>query len=284
MVTGHYLRLKWSALTPGLSAAFLHFFSQQSLRELHLQLIVDIPSVAFLRPAPFISFHDVSIDAGDASQHPHPGTMQNLVLHTGSRNVVAFLACPQHQSHITGLRRLSIDPKHGKTKVLILAAANTLQHIHFNCNGSELPSTIPLPALPALPALQFIEVLIGFPTQRITRVLDTITSILTSGASLALAEIVLTFRSSYDKSQFPHAPDTDSMASLDAALAVHPATPLLRWRVNFALKNGAEHFATFSDGVRREMPHAETSGKLVVEKYRGCTQNKFSDEWPFRRT
>ncbi|KAJ7113067.1 hypothetical protein C8R44DRAFT_797140 [Mycena epipterygia] len=278
MVTGHYRRLRWSALTPGLSAAFLHFFSQQSLRELHLQLISGIPSAAFRRPAPFISFQDVSIDAEDASQNA--GTIENLVLNTESRDVYAFLACPQHQSHIAGLRRLSIDPNHDETMVLIVAAANTLQHIHFSCNDSEVRSTIPLPVLPAL---QFIEVLIGFSAQRITGVLDTITSILTSGASFALAEIVLTFRSSRGDSQLPRAPDTESMAALDAALTVHPAAPLIRWRVNFALKNGAEHFATFSDSVRRQMLHAETSGQLVIEEYRGCTQNEFGDEWPFRR-
>ncbi|KAJ7113066.1 hypothetical protein C8R44DRAFT_741404 [Mycena epipterygia] len=274
MVTGHYLRLRWSALTPGLSAAFLRFFSQQSLRELHLQLIVGIPSAVFLRPAPSISFQDVSIDAGDTSHHA--GAMQNLVLHAGSRNVVAFLACPQHRSHIAGLRRLSIDPNHDETMVLIVAAANTLQHIHFNCSNSRLGSTIPLPALPAL---QFIEVLTRFPAQRNTGVLDTITSILTSGTSLALSEIVLTICPLLEDSQFPRSPDTDSIAAFDIALAVHPAAPLIRWRVNF--KNSAEHFAAFSDRMRREMPHAETSGKLMVEEY---PKKELSGEWPFRRT
>ncbi|KAF8154339.1 hypothetical protein K438DRAFT_1777971 [Mycena galopus ATCC 62051] len=132
--------------------------------------------------------------------------------------------------------------------ILVVPAAQTLERIHFVFTDgplqtssrastadpldrvSYLQSSIPLPPLPVLRTLEFH--MREYWLHSLPFILDTISSVLASNASLVLTEIVMTFPSW--KCRLP--PETDSMATLDEALVAHRAAPLMRWRTRSAQK------------------------------------------------
>ncbi|KAJ7468241.1 hypothetical protein B0H11DRAFT_45646 [Mycena galericulata] len=289
---GHYNRIVWNELTSEMCAAFTDFFARQPLRELHMYRISGIPPAVFLGslekrgadmlsgPYPGSSPEKVSGEDVSTSLPLYLPSMRDLILDIATEDIYTLLVLPEFISHVAALRRVSIDPQYGHTKILIQAAADTLEHIHFSCMHYEAIMEASI-VLPHLPALRFLEAYIGFPTHHVTFLLDTISSILTSNTSPRLAEIVLTFRFVNWEFQLPSVPDPQAMAKLDTVLVEHPAEPIIRWRMNFTLDYAAAHLAAFTDIVRDGMPKTRDLGKLSIEEYRDA--DEYTDQWPLRR-
>ncbi|KAJ7453751.1 hypothetical protein FB451DRAFT_1408633 [Mycena latifolia] len=98
--------------------------------------------------------------------------------------------------------------------------------------------------------------------------LNTLTGILTPTGSPLLAEITVTFYPIRNH-QRPYLLDADLMDTLGITLAAHPSAPRLRWRLDFHgdEDDGAQHFATFAEAVRRGMPKMQAEGRLALEMY-----------------
>ncbi|KAJ7720401.1 hypothetical protein B0H16DRAFT_1604592 [Mycena metata] len=265
MVDGYYRRLEWtSLLTFGLSAVLAEFLGRESLRTLHLRRVRGFPAAIFRCTAPRLSLEDVEIaESVQERVVPSGRTIVDLALGRGTDDLYPLLASPQFHSQTASLRRLSISP-HDKSVALISSVAASLQELQFHHKGTEPRSIL---ALPPLPALKSIEFLIGFPGRRTTPVLDTITSILTSGTSPNLENITLSF-SWYGLTHSP-SPDANSLAALDAALSSHPNAPAIHWRMNFRLMdfNSAQQLSELAERVRTEMCNAKKMERLVVEEY-----------------
>ncbi|KAJ7606971.1 hypothetical protein DFH06DRAFT_1486688 [Mycena polygramma] len=268
-----------------MAAAFLDFVARQPLRELHVGKLLDFPVADFLRAAPFLSFGMVT----PALEMAHPpvdtsAIIRDLVLHPGCDAVVAFFSTPLVRPYLAALRRLSVAPDKSHPNPLVLLAARCLEHVHFNCINS-LESRM---QLPPLPSLRFLEFRVSFPKHDyhfvLNPIMDTITSILTSNTSPALAEITLHFPSWKDRLKLPLL----SMAAMDEALAAHPAAHL-RWRTNFNVDErerrqtrfpGGDYLVsryTLQNSVRQALPLAHARRRLVVEEYR-----ETPDEWSMR--
>ncbi|KAJ6567885.1 hypothetical protein DFH09DRAFT_1278069 [Mycena vulgaris] len=55
------------------------------------------------------------------------------------------------------------------------------------------------------------------------------------------------------------------MNALDTALALRPAGPRIRWRVNFVRNDSGEHLTDFAAGVQREMQQAHEARRLAFD-------------------
>ncbi|KAJ7821724.1 hypothetical protein B0H13DRAFT_1920545 [Mycena leptocephala] len=260
--------LHWKNIIPG---PLVDFLSSQQLFKLHLSSITAIPPVAFLQASPSLSFCNISLerDVEGVSWSASPSaSIEDLVLHPRTSDIYALLTHPVSIPYINALRRLSLDPNNCHTGTLIAAAADEDPYIRAPV------------VLPALPALRFVEAFIGLPTERtkITFLLDTITSVLTSSRSSVIDEIVVTFEHVSDPEVLLPAPDMRAMAGLDAELLGHSAAPPIRWRISFAV---AEHATAYANHVKGRMPLANAKGKLVVEEYQRA--GEYPDQWPLRR-
>lgn len=287
---------RWDDMHP---EVLLDFLSRQRLRELHVTGITGIPPVVFLQAAPLLAFGSVKLKSNVPV--PSASAITDLILLPGSEDVYTLLGRPQFTET---LRRVALEPQNVLSRTL--AAATTLEYIHFICfrESQSLPfvhpethktgkkSVISTPlTLPLLPALRFLDVFFAQPQSVITSFLHTITFFLTSKSCPVLEAITITFGPMFLKSDLPPAPDADAIFNLDAALSSHPAKPLIHWRMthraewastrqSLTVDAAAEHYAAFANLITRGMPRASV-GRLIVEKYEEATV--FDDEWPLRR-
>ncbi|KAJ7768944.1 hypothetical protein B0H16DRAFT_1518698 [Mycena metata] len=259
---------EWSHLTPGISAALFSFLSGPSVQRLHMERIIGLPGAFVVHSAGSLSFNDVQI-ANDIEEPPllDSPTFHSLMLRGRCGSIYNYLSRPALGVHLSGLRRLSINPQHPHTETinLITAVAASLEHLHFTCSGLRLEADFL--ALPALPTLRTVSGYNPYTSQWISGLAETITSILTSGTSPLLEEILLAFPNS-----LPELPIAPALA-LDAAICTHPASPSIRWRV---MVPGAIPLA-FAEGLGRCFPDAQARGRVLLEKY--VEESQYG--WPF---
>ncbi|KAJ7478946.1 hypothetical protein FB451DRAFT_1556724 [Mycena latifolia] len=269
IIVGTTRRLRGSslgALSPAGTSAVLDFFSRQRLRGLYLRFISEIPMAAFwqlVTAAPMLSLCLVSIQDGKGNM-PGPFSpavpLDTLVLDNAAQNVCAQLVHPKFRSCIVSLRRLSI-PIHCEYKEdIMLAAANTLQHLHFCCKEYSTDFDVQLPQLPKLHFIEFA----GIYHSGVPQWINILSRFLVSTSSPALGEITLTLFPI--RSASPHAVVASLLSPLDLAIMAHPGAPRIRWRMSFAAAVQAQ-FDEFVLAVQDGMPRAHAAGRLVVEWY-----------------
>ncbi|KAJ7023265.1 hypothetical protein C8F04DRAFT_189923 [Mycena alexandri] len=262
---------KWNHLPPGLSKAILSFLSGQSVQRLYMECIISLPGIIVIHSAASLSFYDVQI--AQHTEEPLPldsPVLHSLILRGRCGSIYSYLTGQALGVHLSGLRRLSINPQHTPTETisLITAVAGNLEHIHFACSGLRLEADFL--ALPALPTLRSVSGFTHYTSQWISGLAETIISILTSGSSPYLKEVLLTFPS------LPELPIAPALA-LDAAICTHPANPSIRWRMKVP---GAEGIPlAFADDLRWCLPSAQARGRVSLEKY--VDESKYG--WPFCR-
>ncbi|KAJ6479493.1 hypothetical protein C8R47DRAFT_1219043 [Mycena vitilis] len=278
-IDGDLLSSRWSDIrTPHLSQIFVDFLERQPLQYLYLHRIARLPCSVFARAAPFISFEHVSLNDFEVpSLDVRVPIVEDLILQNGTQNIHSFFAHPHLQPQLGILRRLSINPRYDGASALLIACGNTIEHLHWNYDGPELLTNIPLPPLPVLRSL---EIFIAFPAQRISYLLDTTTAILASGTSPMLNEVVFAFASARADYQLPPPPLEHALNALSTALAKHPASPSICWRTSFTLPAPGDHFAQLATHLKRYMPHVQAAGKMLVEKYQPA--ESIGNDWASR--
>ncbi|KAF8183235.1 hypothetical protein K438DRAFT_1975105 [Mycena galopus ATCC 62051] len=201
--------------TPSEPDALVDFMSRPKLHDLRVARITGL-SLYFRE-----GVSDAPLDVSP--------TIQDLVIHNSCDAIYKLLPNPSFNPYISKLRGLSFNPELNHSQIVVVPAAQTLERIHFVFNGYHIcRAPIPLPPLPVLRTLEFY--MLEYWLHSLPFILDTISSVLESNASLVLAEIVMTFPSW--KCRLPA--ETDSMATRDEALVAHRAAPLMRWRTRSA--------------------------------------------------
>ncbi|KAJ7223738.1 hypothetical protein B0H12DRAFT_289829 [Mycena haematopus] len=182
--------------------------------------------------------------------------LQTPVLHslTLTKDLGQYIVLPQDMSRFATLRYLSFHPPgDGWAGKLIEAASRTLEHIHFDC--SEHP---PL-NLPHLPALRTLE--LTFSVQRLFTPSGTIT---TAGPEIlpALADVKIEHHIAKG-GVFDPVPYAPLIALLETASAAYHTAPCIHWLLVTSDKETP--VTHFTDTVRRGMPKAHSTGRLVLE-------------------
>ncbi|KAJ6495354.1 hypothetical protein C8R45DRAFT_986903 [Mycena sanguinolenta] len=228
--------------------------------------------------------HDVIPPTSTAVKTP---VLRSLFLDSTVKDIGPYLVHPQSIWCLDTLRHFSFRTPGGAWAAqLIQTASRTLQYLHFNCLEHPLSN---LPHLPALRTLQFtfavqmsFRASDGFRTTIarpavISRTTDILSSVVFPETLPALAEIQINQRFANNK-VFDPAPYIPLIALLETALASYPTPPRIRW---FLLMYDQDtQYTDFADAVRRGMPKAHSTGRLVMEACamvtsRGNLNNRF---------
>ncbi|KAJ7478924.1 hypothetical protein FB451DRAFT_1450572 [Mycena latifolia] len=267
IIVGPSRRLRGSlgALSPAGTSVVFDFFSRQRLRGLCLRFISEIPTAAFrqlVTAAPMLSLCLVSIQDGNNIPGPFSPAvpLDTLVLDYAAQNVCAQLVHPEFRSCIVSLRRLSIPIHYEYREDIMLAAANTLQYLHFCCKVYTTKFDVLLPQLPKVHSIEFA----GVYHSGVPQWINILSRFLVSTSSPALGEITLTLFPI--RSASPHAVDASLLSPLDLAIMAHPGAPRIRWRTSFAAAVQTQ-FDEFVLAVQGGMPRAHAASRLVVESY-----------------
>ncbi|KAF7367272.1 hypothetical protein MSAN_00789100 [Mycena sanguinolenta] len=276
----------------------LDFLARQPLRELRLTHIELTPAVlwAFVAAVPVLCFQDVSMqeattDTIAPAAVTSPPFFNSLVLSFGA-DVGRFLSRPENISCVTKLRHLSIKGYfHFQDAVwfdpLIQAASATLEHIQFDCSTrASQPWPVALPPFPALGTVQFSipGMVSGIEkTVVISEAVKSLSSLATPQMSPALANIIVnqwdTSLGTFNRDESLYVP---LMRKLDAVLMAYPTTLCIRWALAMYGEDRNWHWTRFVENMRRGMPGARTSGRLVLEdKYvRPQPMSSTRTDWP----
>ncbi|KAJ7463326.1 hypothetical protein FB451DRAFT_1562323 [Mycena latifolia] len=189
-------KLNLNELPPAFTSTLLDFIHRQPLWQLHLRFIKELSVAVFLQlvvAAPVLSFDYVFLQSGEDLSSPtptHPFAIDNLILTRHCEDICIIMARPECTVGISSLRRLSIPPHYAPAETLICSASRTLRILRLYLLVPLGPLTISLPSLPALRTLEFA---LSFRDRANAWVLNTLTGLLPSTSSSALAEVTLTF-------------------------------------------------------------------------------------------
>ncbi|KAJ7463325.1 hypothetical protein FB451DRAFT_1266144 [Mycena latifolia] len=261
----------WDELPPAFASDLLDFLQRQPLRELHVTVIKRLPVSALCRlvmAAPILSFFFVYLNLGDVLPYaaaPYASAREHLILESESEDICTVMARPESIVGVASLRRLSIPPHYVHAEPLIHAAASALQHLRLYCQ--TLVGALAL-SLPSLPLLNIIKFGLAFRDRAVPWFLATLIRILAPTSSPLLTDIIVTFFPVIEPYNLrPYLLGTELMTALDNALAAHPATPRIRWRLDFRGDAVAHDFDVFAEAVRRGMPKVQGAGRLALEAY-----------------
>ncbi|KAJ7495050.1 hypothetical protein FB451DRAFT_1387137 [Mycena latifolia] len=273
----------WDDLSPAGALAVLDFFSRQPLRVLCVHFISEIPTAAFrqfVTAAPMLSLRFVSIQDGQANipSPLSPAVPLDTLVIDNAANGCAQLARPEFRPCIVSLRRLSTPIHYEHTEDIILAVANTLQHLHFSCQVYSTNFSVPLPQLPKVQSIEFA----GVYHSGVWQCIDILSRFLVPTSSPALREITLTLLPI--RSASPDAVSASRLSPLDTAIMAHPTAPRMCWRASLAgsVATIQAQFADFVLAVQDGMPRAHAAGRLVVESYDDQQESRagfFPDIW-----
>ncbi|KAJ7479078.1 hypothetical protein FB451DRAFT_1395682 [Mycena latifolia] len=173
----------------------------------------------------------------------------------------AQLARPEFRLCIVSLRRLSTPIHYEHTEDIVLAVANTLQHLHFSCKVYSTNFGVPLPQLPKAQSIEFA----GVYHSGVWQCIDILFRFFVPTSSRALREITLTLLPI--RSACPDAVVGPLLSPLDTAIMAHPAAPHICWRASFAGSVAAvqAQFADFVLAVQDGMLRVHAAGRLVAE-------------------
>ncbi|KAF7344493.1 hypothetical protein MSAN_01931100 [Mycena sanguinolenta] len=263
------IMIEMGPVEPGLAFPpfLLDFLMRQRLHELSL-ICIHTPASAlwyFLTTVPKLHFQGSVVlqdELGVAPTAVKTPVLHSLIL-VRSEDVGWYVVCSQNMGCLAALRHLSIRPSgDGWARKLIEVASRTLEHIHFDFSGHPPPS---LPYLPVLRTLQFT-----FPgkttTSRIgwgiSETAGIMSPLITPEVLPALADVQI---EQYwaPTGVFDPAPYAPLIALLEAALASYPTPPSIHWLL--VLNDRDTQFMDFADTVRREMPEAHGTQRLVLE-------------------
>ncbi|KAF7347160.1 hypothetical protein MVEN_01470500 [Mycena venus] len=269
--------------TPTLISALFDFLARQPLRELHVLSVTEAPPAVILRllaTAPLVSFYDVfvkkdpdtfSSDSTPCDGPQHARKVEDLIVEQVAHNVYELLALPRFKSYTSALRRLfvhSLDCTDPSAK-LISACAATLEHIHLHLRGQVLGG--PQISASALPLLRSAEFSLFFPSNAAPWFSNLVLAIV--GTSPLLADIVISFIPISRRASMAGALLHGTLlTALDAALMMHSARPIIRWRFDFEPqfieeRSRAEFFAKATDVIETGMPKLREERRLVVQRY-----------------
>ncbi|KAJ7852386.1 hypothetical protein B0H14DRAFT_2760116 [Mycena olivaceomarginata] len=160
---------RWNKqLSVQLSVGIPQFLTRQPLRELHVNSVSGIPTLAFfwlLRAAPNIFFTSVKVARANQNELAvvpieETSTLSRLRFTDECDSACELLALPQFAFNTAALRGLEMtapyrhhDAFHGHA--LISYAAHTLERLGLRIDGHYPPTLQPLPLLPALRFLEF---------------------------------------------------------------------------------------------------------------------------------
>ncbi|KAJ6564090.1 hypothetical protein B0H19DRAFT_1140315 [Mycena capillaripes] len=260
-------RHDWREVTVQVSSAVFAFLARQSLHELRVRLVRNIPISSFLSlltAAPRVGFWYVSLDTLNhpPAITPHTPTLAWLSIKYQSDSITELLARPQYAFHIETLRQLEVsvrDYDYADTHALLGSAAHTLERVQFTCHSLSTDLETPVLSPPTLPVLRCVEFTLwnhdcGAPWFK-----DTLMAILAPHCSPALTEAMITVNCNVALTSLRLEPGL--MTTLDGALMAHPTDPCIRWRI--AGKN--IQLNDFVQWVQGEMARVHTKGRLLVE-------------------
>ncbi|KAJ7731225.1 hypothetical protein B0H16DRAFT_1893397 [Mycena metata] len=269
-----------------LLSAFLTFLSRQPLHKLHITYTPDLLPVVYLRLltlAPTLSFLHVYL--ADDMDFPMPdwqnpvSRVRDLTLgstSTGQTGLEALLVRSHFEKGTPGLLRLSLYCAHDLSSSLLFATMHTLEHVELNLQGA-LGSPIAIPPFPVLRSIKLssLRLLDRYPLW----FPDLILTILDRSPLLANLALVFTFSSRSDSTNPRHI-SAQLLTTLDTALVVHAAAPLLQWHI--LLRRPGQHtFTDFVTLVRRGMPRLDAQRRLTVEAPKSLRHSGVSDGWRY---
>ncbi|KAF7344491.1 hypothetical protein MSAN_01930900 [Mycena sanguinolenta] len=255
----------------------LDFLVRQQLRELSF-ICIHIPASALwylLTTVPKLSFQESVVlpDIGAAETVVHTPVLRSLVLNS-TKDIGQYVVRPQNMRCLAALRHLSLRSTDDEwAGQLIEAICGTLEHIHLYFADSKHPPRN-LPQLPALRTLQLTfssEVFVTASTivivnpEVISRTADILSSFIFPEMLPALAEVKIEQLSVGDIVFNPAPLLLPLSAVLDAALVAYLTPPSIHWFLD--MNDKGIIFARFADTVRRGMPRAYTTGRLVMKTY-----------------
>ncbi|KAJ7853829.1 hypothetical protein B0H14DRAFT_3450017 [Mycena olivaceomarginata] len=259
----------WSDIPPQLAIASVKFIRRQTrLQELHIVSIGGLPSdtlIQFFGVAPTLSLLQTTVDitttVGDPPS-PVDSVVQNLCLLASSDMSVVLLTA-QFLPHLTGIRKLWVQPDVEKPDERISTFAQNLDHLSLECKVK--PSSV-VPPLPQLPFLQSAELSFDFDDRDEPWFVGHLTAILTA-ASDALKEICITY-DPFPSSLLNHSSTPETMAAVEGAIVGSAFSPRVRWRVDVdALSEAEEFFSGFIASLQDGMPKLHEQGRLIIERY-----------------
>ncbi|KAJ6598605.1 hypothetical protein B0H10DRAFT_2196695 [Mycena sp. CBHHK59/15] len=150
----------WDALPPVLASAILEFLRRQTLSDLHITTLHNLPIAVFttlLRAAPTLSFGLSSVTStvdGLATDHlPTSPVVQNILL-TECPSIVDLLESKGFQPHIANVRKLWVEPHSDHSGRILSIFASKLEFILFHSYSAHRTTVLAPAALAALDGLR----------------------------------------------------------------------------------------------------------------------------------
>ncbi|KAK7039736.1 hypothetical protein R3P38DRAFT_3468683 [Favolaschia claudopus] len=253
-------------LTPGPSVPersqlpdfLINFLNRRSLRELSLRGFKTASAVVLqfattIQKLQFTSMGtDDEFDCTEAVNSVERAVLADLSL-MNAGDIGRLLTHPQSLPCLAALRNLSISSDRECGGELIAATSRTLELIHFDRLSHLIPQALEECIAEAIIVL---STLVG---------LDT--------TSPAVREVNIQQRFTRG-GVFDPLPYETLFQLLDEALAVYATPPRIRLTLVFTLVSGHEMgtpFRSFAEAARYKMPRAQSTGRLVVERYAFAT-------------
>ncbi|KAJ7610981.1 hypothetical protein FB45DRAFT_329362 [Roridomyces roridus] len=244
-----------------MSAALIEFLSRQSLSELILTSLYDIPVHLFLRFfafAPKVQLCDIRIGSTEVMPIASHSGPQLLVVASKCDSVCDLFLRPRFLPYLASLRSLAITPDPNSDELqLISNVCSTLHHLHlFRPMG--------IPTLP-FSFRQLRSVQFDFELHVLTWEWECISHFVAPTSCPRLQKIIFhaTFWAQLSV-------DRELLDLLDAALATHPGRPCMTW-IMHPVEFGTSvvgRLGSFSDwvsAVHGWMPKTLADDRLVVE-------------------
>ncbi|KAK7064647.1 hypothetical protein R3P38DRAFT_53511 [Favolaschia claudopus] len=281
---------------PDPTTPLFDFLGRQPLRRLKLCAFGAIPLTIlsrFLALAPVILLSGVStdLDVSNASswdvEEQTASNVEELFLHLVGADILELFA---HTIRTTTLRRMSVFLGYGRSKDIISANAETLEHLRIELADSLSLTTTITPPLPALRSIEF-EVLASDDCIMAQSGLDLVQSFISSSPQLTRITFVLCCATSIELTM-----DLDDLLPLPALDAIFSARPAVHccWRLDFYVyafgsihrvddidsNAGGKLFEGLAMSVRDGMGRTDAEGRLAIEwfnvdKYRERNSDGF---------
>ncbi|KAJ7658245.1 hypothetical protein DFH06DRAFT_448248 [Mycena polygramma] len=269
---------KWKGIPANLATALLGFLARQPLDRLRVRSLTFLPIsilAHILASATMVTFVEAVCMEGcsmEDGSHPDIDETSTLVLPEsfclrslgGGRIAVSILQVlvhPQFAKHLAHLRQLELPVNWSEYQYglrILRTAADHLEQVTLNCLSYHTHKPIILP-LPPLPMLQRFEFSLSIEDLGASWFTDAIVALLAPALTPSLTKLVVRIRRERYNSQVN--PTTNLLSALDDAVIAHPASPSIRWEVNYK----PQSFTTFQRRVEQYMPKTHERGHLFLE-------------------
>ncbi|KAJ7762952.1 hypothetical protein B0H16DRAFT_1528272 [Mycena metata] len=270
----HATTFGWNGIPPRLQSGFTDYFSRQSLDELHVISICNIPSSTFfrfLRAARGLFLYRVGVVPDPAAvglEHSYP--MTRLGLLTGTRGLCEILA-NMETFQAPNLQRLDITGDSYSSSYankIISSTSETLEHLTLHClDAMNFGNSALRPAL-SLPVLKSAEITAH--RGREAWFLDMLKTLLVPDTAPILRQLTITYTHLLESNLFHLLPSTRELNTVDTLLMAHPGSPSIQWRLDLsehAHVNVGVSVSSFVEDLHRGLPQAHAKGRLSVEHF-----------------